>query len=117
MAEQYGAFIHSLGRGYCPIVPHLMLPSTMGFNDAIDEHCKIGSILCYDMITNMHSVELWVFGDVRSNGMNRDIRIAKQFGKPVNQQHFGKSPHDLLGGRYVKFDDHIIDPDSITVVY
>jgi hypothetical protein len=74
--------------GDVPFAPHLYFTQFLDDNDPTERNKGIeaGMRMMYDCS------EVWVFGDVISDGMRREIEFAKQIGKAVKYVGTG---HDL----------------------
>lgn len=60
-----------------PLAPHLYLPQFL------DEESERELALFMDIALLSRCVELWVFGDVISAGMEKEIQYAQRKGKPI----------------------------------
>jgi len=71
----------ALGKGRFPIAPHCYLPRFMDDGVPAERELALsfGIRLLYDCR------ELWIFGTRISEGMNREIRAAKQRGIKIKQ--------------------------------
>lgn len=70
-ARRYSRF--AVKKGYLPIAPHLLFPQFL--NDADLNEREVGIYMGLIMLTKC--VELWVFGERISEGMQREIKKAK----------------------------------------
>lgn len=73
----YGRY--ALSKGYVPYIPHLAICSFL--DDEILEERNIGIIADFVMLSVCQ--ELWVFGDVISSGMQKEIENAKTIKLPI----------------------------------
>lgn len=69
-AQKYSRF--AVDQGALPIAPHLLLPQFM------DEKTERNLAMQMDMILLTHCLEIWVFGSDISEGMEAEIKKAKQ---------------------------------------
>lgn len=76
-ARRYCAY--ALDHGMLPIAPHLLFPQFMeGRNEPEGETPQSRDLALYmGLILLSHCRELWYFGDVISEGMNREINKAR----------------------------------------
>ena len=65
--------------GYCPMAPHLMFPQFLNDNDP--EQRDAGIRMGLQMLRRCD--ELWLCGDVISNGMAEEEKLARRLGVPV----------------------------------
>ena len=70
---------YAVDAGYVPIAPHLFFPQ---FMDDADEHER-NLALFMDIVLQGKCQELWVLGDVISEGMSVEIDTAKRRRQPV----------------------------------
>lgn len=68
---------YATDKGYIPLAPHLYLPQFL------DEKRERDLALFMDIALISKCAELWVFGDVISKGMDKEIRYAEKKGKPI----------------------------------
>ena len=68
---------YTVDRGCIPLAPHLYLPQFL------DEESERELALFMDIALLSRCVELWVFGDVISAGMEKEIQYAQRKGKPI----------------------------------
>ena len=66
-------------KGNCAIAPHCVF--TQFLNDDNEVERRIGLILGLQMLKRCK--EMWVFGDIISEGMANEIRIAEKRNIPV----------------------------------
>ena len=66
-------------QGAIPITPHLLYPQFMDENDPSER--ELG--LFFGMVLLTKCEQVWVFGNVISGGMDKEIRKAKSKGIPV----------------------------------
>ena len=71
-ARQYSRF--AVERHYIPIAPHLLFPQFM--DDTLGEDRQTAMFM--DLVLLTKCSQLWVFGDMRSKGMQQEIRWAKR---------------------------------------
>ena len=64
-------------QGGIPLAPHLYLPQFL------DEKTERDLALFMDIALLSKCAELWVFGDVTSDGMQKEIEYARHKRKPV----------------------------------
>lgn len=64
-------------QGYIPLAPHLYLPQFL------DEETERELALFMDIALLSRCAELWVFGDIISEGMEKEIQYAQRKGKPI----------------------------------
>ena len=70
---------YALEHGQIPLAPHLMFPQFM--KDADPEEREL--VLFMDIVLLGKCQELWVLGDVFSEGMNVEIETAKRRRQPI----------------------------------
>ena len=66
-------------QGYIPIAPHIYFPRFL--NDRNPKDRELGLFMGYVMLTKC--VELWVFGDRVTPGMEREIAKAEERAMPI----------------------------------
>lgn len=71
-ARRYSRF--AVDRHYIPIAPHLLFPQFM--DDTLREDRQTAMFM--DLVLLTKCSQLWVFGDMRSKGMQQEIRWAKR---------------------------------------
>ena len=71
-ARRYSRF--AVDRHYIPIAPHLLFPQFM--DDTLGEDRQTAMFM--DLVLLTKCSQLWVFGDMRSKGMQQEIRWAKR---------------------------------------
>ncbi len=76
-AKRYCFF--ALQQGQIPLAPHLMFPQFMNDDDPDDR--ELATFM--DIILLGKCDELWVFGDTVTNGMAREIEVAKKRRQPI----------------------------------
>ena len=76
-ARRYSRF--AVEAGYIPFAPHLLFPQFM--NDADPAERELG--LFFGNALMSKCAEVWVFGDVISEGMGVEIETAKRRRQPV----------------------------------
>ena len=76
-ARTYSRF--AVKKGYLPITPHLLFPQFL--DDENPDEREIG--LHMGLVLMTKCVEVWVFGEKRSEGMKREIQKAKWRGKVI----------------------------------
>ena len=79
-ARRYSRF--TLFYGALPMTPHLLYPQFM--DDTEPEEREMALHICLYWLDKCE--ELWIFGDVITSGMNREIAFAKKAGKRI--RHF-----------------------------
>ena len=77
MARRYSRY--AIDRGYIPVTPHLWLPAI------VSEETERDLALAVDLSLLDRCDELWVYGDVISEGMKREIAHATETGIPVRK--------------------------------
>lgn len=65
--------------GYIPLAPHIYFPQFM--NDGLPKDRNLA--LFMDIVLLSKCAELWVFGDIVSQGMSIEIEKAKRKGQPI----------------------------------
>lgn len=75
MARKYSRY--AIDRGCIPITPHLWLPSILS------EETQRDLAISIDLRLLELTVELWICGDVISEGMRREIAHAIEIGMPI----------------------------------
>ena len=75
MARRYSRY--AIDQGYIPITPHLWLPGILSEETERERAIEI-DLQLLDLVS-----ELWVCGDVVSEGMKREIDHATEAGIPV----------------------------------
>ncbi len=73
-AKRYSRFV--VDKGGIPLTPHLLLPQFM-------EEEERDLALFMNLVLLSKCSELWVFGDVITDGMRREISYAQRRGKIV----------------------------------
>jgi len=76
-AEQYCKFVSDLG--HAPYAPHLFFTRFLDENIEEERNSGILGGIQYLAVCD----ELWYFGDVITNGMNKEIEFANNKGIPV----------------------------------
>lgn len=76
-ARQYCKYVAN--RGHIPYAPHLLFTQFM--DDTIPEERAAGIAMGKEMLKRCD--ELWVFGEVISEGMASEIELAKELGIPI----------------------------------
>ena len=76
-ARTYSRF--AVKKGYLPITPHLLFPQFL--DDENPDEREIG--LHMGLVLMTKCVEVWVFGETKSEGMKREIQKAKWRGKVI----------------------------------
>lgn len=74
-ARRYCRYVTN--QGGIPLAPHLYLPQFL------DEESERELALFMDIALLSRCVELWVFGDVISAGMEKEIQYAQRKGKTI----------------------------------
>ena len=74
-ARRYCRYVTN--QGGIPLAPHLYLPQFL------DEKTERDLALFMDIALLSKCAELWVFGDVTSDGMQKEIEYARHKRKPV----------------------------------
>ena len=78
-AKRYCRFAYS--KGFIPIAPHIIFTSFLD-DDNQDER-QDGMQMGLKLLLKCH--EIWVFGDVVSEGMAIEIKIAKNYRIPIRR--------------------------------
>ena len=68
---------YAVDQGCIPLAPHLYLPQFL------EEETERELALFMDIALLSRCAELWVFGDVISAGMEKEIQYAQRKGKPI----------------------------------
>ena len=76
-ARQFCRF--ALEQGQIPLAPHLLFPQFMDDSDPVERELAI----FMDVILLGKCSELWVFGDLITEGMNTEIEVAKRRRQPI----------------------------------
>lgn len=71
-AKRYSRF--AVDEGYIPVTPHLLYPQFMDDKNKADRELAMH----FNYVLLGKCKELWVFGDVISSGMTREIDVAKR---------------------------------------
>ena len=71
-AQRYSRF--AVDSGYLPIAPHLLFPQFM--DDSLGEDRQTAMFM--NLVLLSKCAQLWVFGSVRSEGMQQEIKWAKR---------------------------------------
>jgi len=82
-ARKYSRF--AFDKKNIPIAPHLLYPQFLNDNDIFERNIAIHKI---NYVFIGLCKEMWVFGDVITEGMKREILIAKKRNKPI--RYFSK---------------------------
>ena len=64
----------ALEQGQIPLAPHLLFPQFM--NDGVPEERELAIFM--DIVLLGKCSELWVFGDLITEGMNTEIEVARR---------------------------------------
>lgn len=75
-AKQYGKYLISMEK--VPLIPHTIAEI---LDDNIPEERELG--LRADKTLIFYCDEMWVFGDIITEGMKEDINYAKTLGLPI----------------------------------
>lgn len=70
---------HAVDTGYLPVTPHLLFPQFMKDHDPDERE----TAMFMNIVLLSKCAELWVFGDVVSEGMHIEINRAKYKEKPI----------------------------------
>jgi hypothetical protein len=76
-ARQFCRF--ALDKGQIPLAPHLLFPQFM--DDCVPEERELAMFM--DIVLLGKCSELWVFGDLITEGMNTEIEVAKRRRQPI----------------------------------
>ena len=68
---------YATDQGYIPLAPHLLLPQFL------DEETERDLAMFMDIALLSRCAELWVFGSIISEGMQKEIQYARRKGKPI----------------------------------
>ena len=68
---------YAADRGFIPLAPHLLLPQFL------DEKTERNLALFMGISLLSKCAELWIFGEIISQGMEVEIRYAQKKGKPI----------------------------------
>ena len=77
LARKYAKYI--IEQGHIPFAPHLLF--TQFLNDAKPEERKLGRNMGLKFMDFCD--ELWIFGEIISEGMKADIESFKKMNKPI----------------------------------
>ena len=99
---------YAVQHGCNPMAPHLLIP---GFLDDTDpDEREVGIQLGLDWL--MDCDELWVIGDRISDGMRREMDVARDEGIPVVRISFGADPIETLLGLVYDSDEDEEEADG-----
>lgn len=87
-ARRYLKF--AVEKGAIPFAPHLLYPQVLDEGDPVQRELGI----FFGMVWLGKCDELWVFGEIISNGMAREIAKAKRRGMPI--RHFDDNGEEVL---------------------
>lgn len=87
-AKDYCRF--AVGKGFIPLAPHLLYPQFM--DDGNAEERKQGLFFACVLLGKCE--ELWVMGDIVSNGMAKEIKKAEKRGLPIRR--FNSSCEEVI---------------------
>ena len=76
-ARRYCRF--ALEKGQIPIAPHLLFPQFMDDTDPSERELAVHM----DIVLLGKCKELWVFGDAVTEGMAKEIKVAKRRRQPI----------------------------------
>lgn len=76
-------------RGYIPIAPHLLFPQFL--NDSVPEDRELGMFMGLVLLTKCK--EMWVFGEVVTEGMAAEIDSAKR--KDIRVRNFSSDYREV----------------------
>lgn len=79
----------AVSNGCLPLAPHLLYPQFMDDDDKEQREQGIR----FALILLAKCDELWVFGNIVSEGMSREIAKAKRKGKPI--RYFGSNCEEV----------------------
>ena len=79
-ARRYCRF--ALEKGQIPIAPHLLFPQFMDDTDPSERELAVHM----NIVLLGKCKELWVFGDAVTEGMAKEIKVAKRRRQPI--RHF-----------------------------
>jgi len=86
-AQRYSRF--AVDSGYLPIAPHLLFPQFM--DDGLGEDRQTAMFM--NLVLLSKCVQLWVFGSVRSEGMQQEIKWAKR--RHMTIRHFTEELEEI----------------------
>ena len=66
--------------GHVPIAPHLFFPQFL--NDAIESERALGLACSIQLLSKCN--ELWIFGEIITDGMREEIKYAMENGIPLH---------------------------------
>ena len=75
--KAYNYCRYVVDQGCIPLAPHLYLPKFL------NEESERELALFMDIALLSRCAEIWVFGDVISAGMEKEIQYAQRKGKPI----------------------------------
>lgn len=87
-ARRYSRF--AFDKKNIPITPHLLYPQFLDDNDLFERNIAIHKI---NYVLLGLCQEVWVFGDAITDGMQREILIAKKRKKPI--RYFNKKLEEV----------------------
>lgn len=87
-ARKYSRF--AFDKKNIPITPHLLYPQFLNDNDLFERNIAIHKI---NYVLLGLCQEVWVFGDAITDGMNREILIAKKRKKKI--RYFNKNLEEV----------------------
>lgn len=86
-ARRYSRF--AVDTHYVPIAPHLLFPQFM--DDSLGEDRQTAMFM--NLVLLSKCVQLWVFGSVRSEGMQQEIKWAKR--RHMTIRHFTEELEEI----------------------
>ena len=86
-AQRYSRF--AVDSGYLPIAPHLLFPQFM--DDGLGEDRQTAMFM--NLVLLSKCAQLWVFGSVRSEGMQQEIKWAKR--RHMTIRHFTEELEEI----------------------
>lgn len=87
-AQKYSRF--AVVQGYIPITPHLLFPQFLNNNDLTER--ELG--LHFGNILMIYCIEVWVFGEIISAGMDAEISRAQR--KNIRLRHFSSDLKEVF---------------------
>lgn len=78
-ANEYSKFVYQ--QGYIPVAPHVTF--TQFLNDDIPEERKDGMDMGLELLRVCD--EVWVFGEILTEGMAREAELAERLGRPIHR--------------------------------
>ena len=79
----------AVDEGHVPVAPHLMFPQFM--DDSLGEDRQTAMFM--NLVLLSKCAQLWVFGSVRSEGMQQEIKWAKR--RHMTIRHFTEELEEI----------------------